>query len=391
MTRGVGGLLLCAPLLGCAGESGTDAFSEGAAESESESDTDPTVETSDAIRSGCTPSTPGGCTRHADCPSLICDTYAGGGRGRCIQEARALYVSASCRDPDLATGAKDDPFCRINQAVSAAAALAKDVIRVMPGFYLPFAVAGQKLSIFGPAGEDGIAQVFEEDAGAANVRDGADVLVDGFALGGPTHSAVRCTSARAVIRRSTLRSDVGDAAFITTACDVELDRAEIRTYLGAILFTDTLYRVTNTFITGSSERVAIRISGGQGSFRFVTVTGNYKETTPDGPFDCGAAPVSIQDSIVAGNRVYGDTGSQFRGACELQRVVVGQGDSSASAGAVHLDPMFEDGYRLPRNADNLACCIDRGPRMAGRLLRDIDGTQRPQGPRTDLGAFEAPL
>lgn len=389
MTRGVGGLLLCAPLLGCSGESGADPFSEPTAEPESESDSDPTVETSAEIRSGC--AQPGACTRHADCPSSICDTYAAAGRGRCIQEARALYVSSSCRDPDLATGTQDDPFCQIRQAVSAAAALSKDVIRVMPGSYLPFGVAGQKLSIFGPAGEDGVAHVFEEDAGAVNLREGSDVLVDGFELGGPTHSAVSCVSGRAAVRRSTLRSDVGNAAFNAIACDVELDRAEIRTYLGAIQFTDTRYRVTNTFITGSSERIAIRISGGQGSFRFVTVTGNYKETTPDGPFDCGSAPVLIQDSIVAGNRVYGDTGSQFRGACELQRVVVGQGDSSTSAGAIHLDPQFEEGYVLARNEANLACCIDHGPRTAGRVRRDIAGTPRPQGPRTDLGAFEAPL
>jgi hypothetical protein len=35
-------------------------------------------------------------------------------------------------------------------------------------------------------------------------------------------------------RRSTLRSDIGNTAFAAAACDVELDRAEIRTYLGAI-------------------------------------------------------------------------------------------------------------------------------------------------------------
>jgi hypothetical protein len=300
-------------------------------------------------------------------------------------------VRSNCRDPELSTGTKDDPFCQIGRALSALAPLSKDVIRVLPGFYLTFTVAGQKASIFGPGGEEGVAQVFEEDAGAIHVRDGAEVLVDGFEIGGPTTSAVNCAAARAVVRRSTLRSDVGSAAFVANACDVELDRARIMTHLGAIQFTDTRYRVTNAFVTGASERIAIRVSGGQGSFRFVTVTGNYKETTPDGPFDCGAAPVSIQDSIVAHNRPFGDTGSQFRGACQLERVVVGAADSSAAAGAVHLDPLLEDGYRLPRSASNLDCCVDRGPRSAGRFRRDIDGTLRPQGPRTDLGAFEASL
>ncbi len=383
------GLLLSAPLLGCGAESGDSWSPDPTSEFGSETARNAEGEARAEVSSAC--EVAAACTRHGDCPSLVCDTYAAGGRGRCIPEARVLYVRSSCRDPDLSTGTRDDPFCQIGRAVSAAEVLAKDVIRVMPGFYLTFTVAGQRLSIFGPAGEDGVAQVFEEDAGAIHVRDGADVLVDGFEIGGPTTSAVHCAAARAVVRRSTLRSDVGNAAFVTTACDVELDRARIETYLGAIHFTDTRYRVTNTFVTGSSERIAIRVSGGEGSFRFVTVTGNYKETTPDGPFDCGEAPVTIRDSIVAGNRSFGDTGSQFRGACSIERVVVGAADSSASAGAIHLDPLFEDGYRLPRTPVNLDCCIDRGPRSAGRFQRDIAGTRRPQGPRTDLGAFEAPL
>ncbi len=64
-----------------------------------------------------------------------------------------------------------------------------------------------------------------------------------------------------MVRRSTLRSDIGNTASAAATCDVELDRGQIRTYLGAIYFTDSRYRAINTFITGSSERIAVRGNG----------------------------------------------------------------------------------------------------------------------------------
>jgi hypothetical protein len=328
---------------------------------------------------------PAACQKHADCESLVCDTYAEAGRGKCISRGRVLYVSAQCASPSGGAGTSEDPFCQIGDAVRAADALSKDVIRVMPGLYLPFSVSGQRLRIFGPAGENGVARVFEEDAGALRASGNADVVVDGFALGGPTHSALRCESARAVVRRSTLQSDVGSAVQATD-CELHLDRAEIRTQLSAAVLANTRFAITNTFITGASERIAIIVQGGEGSFRFVTVAGNYHETSALGPFDCGSAPILIQDSIVMNNRSFGETGSQFQGACVLDRVVVGD-DTTTSPGAIHEMPILVDGYRLPLEPANLECCIDRAP---GRSIRtDIEGTRRPQGPRSDLGAYEA--
>lgn len=200
------------------------------------------------------------CRQHADCQSLVCDTYAAAGQGRCIDAGRVLYVDVShCGTPDGGTGTREDPFCQIRTAVTAAPP-SRDVIRVMPGQYFPFSVAGKRLLIFGPAGENGVARVFEEDTGTVRVSEGSDALVDGFALGGPSTSALSCNStpggARVAVRRSTLSADSGIALNIT-GCDVEVDRVQIRAAFGGITLTNSRYGIENAFVTGSSERVAI--------------------------------------------------------------------------------------------------------------------------------------
>ncbi len=167
---------------------------------------------------------------------------------------------------------------------------------------------------------------------------------------------------------------------------MRLDGTDIRSSLGALQLEDSRYRVTNTFIGGASERVAIVLIGGEGMFRFVTVSGNFRETAAEGPIDCGDSAATFQESIVFGNSTFGVSGSQFRGTCSLDRVVVGA-DSIASPGAIDATPVLEDDYRLPDVAANRECCIDRATSGAD-VLRDIEGTRRPVGPASDLGAFE---
>jgi hypothetical protein len=329
----------------------------------------------------------GPCRLHADCASLVCDAFAAAGHGKCIEPGRVLYVSNQCASPNTATGRIDDPFCQIRDAVPAAVASNK-VLRVMPGSYLPFIVSGAALEIYGPAGEGGVAQVSEEDLGAARVSAGAQVLIDGFALGGPTHSGLICDASRAVVRRSTLRSDVGGGTLQATGCELELDRIDIRSQLPGLVLTDTRFSITNTFVGESNTaRPAIILQRSEGTFRFSTLTAAQEpDVGPHGTIDCGDGPVRIEDSIVAGNGVFPETGSRFSGACQLDRVVVGD-DPIASQGAIHATPILEDGYRLPLTQANLDCCIDRA--SPGRKVRwDIEGTSRPQGKRSDIGAFE---
>lgn len=325
-----------------------------------------------------------GCRMHADCESQVCDTFAQGGLGACVKPSRVLHVSSKCTS-EIGSGTPSDPFCRIGDAVSVAATSEHDVVRVMPGTYTQFFVSGQSLRIFGPAGEGGVARVFEEDSGAARVGHRSDVLLDGFELGGPTHSGLICAGSRVVVRRSTLRSDIGGGALRATGCDLMLDRVAIRTYMQAVALTDTQFSIVNTFAGESNERPTLVLRNSSGEIRFSTLAA--LQEFPSGTVDCGDARVLIRDSIVAGNGVFPQSGSRFSGRCQLDRVVVGD-DPITGQGTIHLTPVLEDGYRLPLIRPNFACCIDQaGPDKPPRW--DIDGTARPQGKRSDLGAFEA--
>jgi hypothetical protein len=333
-----------------------------------------------------------GCRLHADCASAVCDTYARGGKGSCIEPERVLYVHKLCDEwpGSGGSGTRADPFCQIREAVTAAQSLGKDVVRVLPGHYFPFAVSGRRLQLFGSAGEDGNTSVFEEDSGAAAVRDGADVVLDGFVLGGPTRHGLLCRgpsgSTRATVRRSSLGADAG-WALEAVGCTLELDRVIVQSEPVFVELTDTRFAISNTFVGGRFYLpTAINIQGGEGVVRFSTLAVNRFPDSDGGALDCGSGSVLIRDSIVLGDATFADTGSLFRGACELDRVVVGN-DPIRSPGAIHETPLLEAGYRLPYVPENVDCCIDRARGGAG-VRWDIEGTPRPQGERADLGAYE---
>lgn len=155
---------------------------------------------------GCVEGVCSACKRHAHCASDVCDVYQG---GLCIPEKEVLYVGrhqvVDYTECDNATGVRDDPFCQIRDAIPALGA-GKTVIRVAPGFYLPFHVSdGEVFAIHGPAGEGGIAQLTEEDTGGASVSGGAFVVLDGLEIGRYSYGAgLRCEGpgTRLVVRRS---------------------------------------------------------------------------------------------------------------------------------------------------------------------------------------------
>jgi hypothetical protein len=338
------------------------------------------------------------CSAHAQCASQTCDTYGATlfGRGRCLPESKVLYVDAgkcggiaSCGLTGVGTGAKSDPFCSIRDAVAAAGTGGKDVVRVLPGSYCPFHVAGKSVKLFGPAGEGGEADVTEEDTGGPSVSGGGDVLVDGFVLGRHSTTGLRCTASGAApvlrARRNKIFSDVG-VGLSVAGCLVEADRNQVSGVNGAIALTDARYRLTNNVVTGVSERPAVRIERGSGEFLYNTIIGNGDPSLGfAGAMDCGSTPVKIEDSIIFGNAVDA-AGSQLAGACELARVVVGAADGFVSAGAIRLDPSL-DGFRLSASPANDGCCVDQG-RPSWLVRTDMDGTRRPQAGGWDIGAHE---
>jgi hypothetical protein len=332
-----------------------------------------------SITGYCAPPSPHRCIRHADCPSDVCDTYA----ARCLRERDVVYVDrddAACASGD---GTRDKPVCEIGAGIALLGG--RSAVRVYPGSYRPFSVSALTVGLYGPAGEGGRAEVTEEDVGGVRIA-GGRVLVDGFSIGRHSTFGMSCDSATLRVRRSELLSDLGVGAR-ATGCIFEADRVTFSGLLGALDLQASRYRVTNSVVLGVSERTAIVLDGGSGELLFDTVVGNGDPSLGHpGAIDCRAG-ARIRDSIIVHNS-RDAAGSQLTGACELARVVVGASDTVAHPGAIKLDPMLE-GFHLPRNAANLACCIDRArPRLG--IRHDFDGQRRPQGFGFDIGADETP-
>jgi hypothetical protein len=340
------------------------------------------------------------CQRHADCGSDVCDTSLWGpaGYGVCLPEPRVIYVdAASCASAggyppeSLGTGTKSDPLCTIHEAVARASS-AQPIVRVRPGWYYPFAVENKTIAFYGPAGEGGHAEVTEEDVGGVRVGEAAAAIFDGFVLGRHSTTGLRCEGGKAraqvQIRRSEVLSDVGVALRAGDGCSIKVERSRLSGLYGAVAIDGAHYLFTNSIIDGVGERAAVRVGSGSGRFQFSTITGNVEASLGvEGAFDCGAGPVRITDSIVTGNAL-GPSGSQFRGNCQLARVVVGSADSlGGQPGAIAKDPSFGAGFTLPRAAANLDCCIDRAATNFS-VLRDFAGNARPHGRRWDIGALE---
>lgn len=327
------------------------------------------------------------CTRHADCASGLCRHATGSpdAGGACVAEARVLYVDRGRCGGDN-DGSRARPFCTIGAALAQVDDTRRHV-RIYPGFYPPFTAAGVAASLYGSDPGGPPVDVTEEDYRGSLVDAGADLLLDGLVLGRHSTVGLRCQGgSHLVVRRAEVASDTG-VGLVATGCTLRVDRARLSGRDGALRLVDSSYLVTNSLVTGASERSAVVLDGGSGRVLLSTITGNGDPSAAAPAVTC-TGPAALADSIVFGN-ARGPGGSQLAGACRLARVVIGADDPFAAAGAIRLDPDVDAGPVLRRTAGNLACCIDRAP-VREAIAADLAGAPRPQGARFDIGAAEAP-
>jgi hypothetical protein len=82
----------------------------------------------------------------------------------------------------------------------------------------------------------------------------------------------------------------------------DVTEEDVSRLYGAMVLEDTRFLMTSNVISGASERTAIRFAGSDGRFLLNTVTGNGDPSLHHpGAIDCGASPVVLEDSIIAGN------------------------------------------------------------------------------------------
>lgn len=357
-----------------------------------------------------------GCVVDEECASSVCDRTT----GACVQEAAVLYVSPT--GGEQATCARTDA-CSVTRAIALADS-ARRTIKMAGGSYTatlaidkPLIVHGYGATINTPAdAEDTIL-----------LGNGADVQVLGLAIinANLNNTAVRCNSAPPSPHLSLDEVSIdshGSTMFIQN-CTATVTRGRLQTrkttaQVVLVLPTSTVM-IDRTVLDGGNG------VWGEGRDSVVRITNSVikNQTGPEGAFagsnlfGQGAGSVSVEFSTVINSRVTcGDAappcaGGTAVGSCIRNSIVlngtagapadtIGAGcvanytmvypQSTALAGSNNVygvNPMLVDhvggDYHLAAGSP----AIDAADPGTTTMI-DFEGTPRPQGPRSDMGAFE---
>lgn len=342
-----------------------------------------------------------GCLQATDCPSRVC-----GADHSCAPQNEVIYVdnkNGSCAAVTH-SGALDDPFCTIQDAVDAAVSANKAVISVVPSTkaYEGVTIANvgsAGLSISSSGGTANPVQIHSTntDAIAVTVASGTKILLTDLDLSANGGQALNCAGgAELTVLTSRIHNSVN--GIVVNGCVLTLDGVRVykNDYNGIYLQTTTAYSLSNLMIWNNTwSGIALQASG-QGTLRYVTVyaNGNPSLTQPPG-IDCGAGSNVIENSIVF-NNISSSSGNlldkQTQG-CTLNNVVTNDTKSGTYktqidfVSALGGDPSMYDLRLKSDTAANADCCIDK---VTGAALidHDIDNNRRPQGNGSDIGASE---
>jgi hypothetical protein len=334
------------------------------------------------------------CKVHADCPSQVCNAYPATTQGgTCVPAGEIVYVDNRNGTCVRGTGDGESPLtalCNLDEALDRVDGVRKRAVRLMASIkdYGPITLQDRAVTLYGPAGQGGRAQLGNRsDMDGVTVSGAAQVVIDGLEIT-RGRVGVNCMgdgSTRITLRRSRVTSTM-DIGVLATDCTLEIDRTLLYSNgNGALVIGGAQgYAITNSFITRNRSPAlpAVKIAtSGPGVFRFNTVADNA--TKLGGAIDCGEQDLEISDSIVVKNITM--SFSQFKGGCKVRNTVVGGFDNVP--GGIKSTPEFmrvEDiDYGL--RPDRAAMCIDKA---RGCLATDFFGTRRPVGGLCDIGAHE---
>jgi hypothetical protein len=359
------------------------------------------------------------CSADADCASNACDFET----GACIAASEVIYASPSgTADADCS---QQNP-CTVLKAVDAAN-VARSTVRLLPGVYNAALQVDGPISIHGE-GATLIASTATAlsvvDAGSAHVYDltivkkvGSIASQDGYGIFCQSGvNAPKLSLDRVVIDAEsderTRPMAIIDCSMKATQTTLRAPPAGSERYLLLVANSATATFDRSRFIGGGGvavidASVAItnsifeRVTGKPTEGAFVTNIGSISvaySTFFESPLACQLGPVPacssaardgvcIENSIVfqpsaATNAINGD-----KCRCDYCMVTPQQaavtGTNNTFNGFLSMtDPMNGD-FHLVTGSD----AIDAAhPTIAG--TPDFDGTSRPQGPRSDVGAFE---
>jgi len=341
-----------------------------------------------------------GCLLPADCPSRVCNADRS-----CAPSSDVLYVdnqNGAC--VGVHSGAINDPYCTIQEAVNAASATNKALISIVPSarVYDPVSItmvgtAGLRLS---SSSATSLVQI-RGAASAVSVTPlgSAKVVLSGLDLSSTSGNGVDCSGGAEL---TVLSSHIHHSAngVVVNGCSLTLDSLRVykNDFNGLNLSNVSSFAINNMMVWNNGA-TGIALSSSTGSLRFVTVYGNGGVGLNQAPgISCSVGGNLIENAIVFNNISMQPTLTDRQMVnCMAANVVTNDtqapgygGTTKATVDFVNAagpDPSLYD-LHLKDTQANSDCCIDKISQGSGLTDHDIDGNKRPQGPAWDIGASE---
>ncbi len=353
------------------------------------------------------------CRVDDECDSRVCDQ----GSGTCVAETSVVYAS-----PDgTGTCSLTQPCALANAVTLATNATVTPILRMLPGTYTssldvrnvtakPLEVVATQANI-----------VVIGNLAAVVVKDGASVHIRGLAT--TSERVIQCGAANAPLSALSVEDAVlgvvGDSTLMeVTRCNLRLSVVDLAvgsssTPLGT--GDDATFEADRLRILGDAAGSTIVLAGSRVNFHvtnsllenvdFISFT---SDTGPPGThvsfaFDtlvytgrplrlCGGGTVGnrtvrFENTILAPTGAFDAVASPNPQNCSFVSTLLAR-QVSAPQGAIVMDPQFTDPAMRDFHLEPSSPAIDLASPGTVTVDHDLDGAARPQGPKSDLGAYE---
>ena len=363
------------------------------------------------------------CRADDECDSRVCDLDA----GTCVEQSRIVYAAPNGTGGTAGACTLAQP-CEANHAISVATTgLSSLIVRMLPGSYVfpltmdvphrdvtvvatgaNMAVLGDVAALVVDAGSTlkirGVSSTSERhvQCGLKNTSSGPSALTitdaafttPGNAMTG-TGVMIELKNCSATLRRSSLSA--GATTILATGDDATFDGDRIRVHAVGIGANTIIgagarshLRLTNSTVENTNVITFFSDTSGPGSsleFGYDTFAIDNGIEACSGTYPSGAVTRLIENSIVAASGTFNALRNASPAGCTLTSTILTY-QSSPPVGAIIADPQFLDPSTYDLHLKPSSPAVDAAKPATLQSTHDVDGTARPIGVASDVGAYE---